>query len=97
MTAELIKTYTFNEEKNWLIFDNKYWITPRNLVNIKKFEKGIQVYSSPWKAFGRIYFKNDRLHIFDYKTNKEVAYCPVDDKFLKDIEDQLPPITQWIF
>ena len=97
MTAELIKTYTFNEEKNWLIFDNKYWITPRNLVNIKKFEKGIQVYSSPWVAYGRIYFKNNQLQIFDYKTNKEVAYCQIDDKFLKDIEDQLPPITQWIF
>lgn len=97
MTAELIKTYSFNETKDWLIFDGKYLVTPRSLVNIKKCQKGVQVYSSPWKAFGRIYFKNNQLQIFDYKTNKEVAYCPVDDKFLKDIEAELPPITRWIF
>lgn len=97
MTAELIKTYAFDENKNWLIFDNKYLVTPRSLLNITRFPKGVQVYYSPWKAFGRIYFKNNRLHIVDYKTNKEVAYCPVNDEFFQDIEAELPPIKQWIF
>lgn len=98
MKAETIKNYVFNDdEKGWVIFNNKYWVVSRNLIHIKKYEDGIQVYSSPWVAYGRMYFKNNQLQVFEYDTNKEVAYCPIDDKFIPSIESQLPPIKQWAF
>lgn len=95
--AEVIKNYEFNKDKSFIIFNNKYYVSARHLTKIKDLKDGIQVYDNDnyMGYVGRIYFANDRLHI--YQNKKEVAYCPIDDKFLPSIESQLPPITQWAF
>lgn len=98
MKAETIKNYVFNDnEKGWIIFNDKYWVVSRQLIKIMESSDGVQVYSKPWAAYGRMYFKNNRLHVIEYETNKEVAYCPIDDKFIPSIEAQLPQVTQWTF
>lgn len=95
--AEAIKNYVFNDDKSFVIFNNKYYVVARHLTKIKDFKDGIQVYNNDnfMGNFGILYFKNNRLHI--YQNKQEVAYCAIDDNFLPSIKAQLPEITQWTF
>lgn len=95
--AEVIKNYVFNNDKSFVIFNNKYYVVARHLIKIKDFEDGIQVYNNDkfMGSFGILYFDNDRLHI--YQDNEEVAYCKIDNNFLPEIANQLPKVTQWTF
>ena len=86
----LIKNYVFANNKTFTVFDNKYYIVTRHLLKIKSIPTGIQVYDNSdfIGSFGRMYFKNGRLHV--YQDKKEVAYCTIDDNFLSEIESKLP-------
>lgn len=95
--AELIKTYIFNKNKSFIVFNDKYYVPARHLTKIRSFKDGVQVYSNDnyIGSFGRVYFANDRIHI--YQDKNEVAYAPVNDKFFDEITNQLPKVDQWTF
>lgn len=95
--AELIKNYRFNDDKTFLIFNNKYYVIARHLVNTKKYPTGIQVYDNDMFMgnAGRLYFKSNQIQV--HQNGQEVAFCKVNDDFFDEIANQLPKITQWTF
>lgn len=97
MKAELIKNYVFANNKKFTVFDNKYYVVTRHLVKIKGIPTGIQVYDNPnfIGSFGRMYFKNNQIQV--YQEGKEVAYCTIDNNFLKEIESKLPKTGRLVF
>ena len=95
--VEVIKNYIFNDDKSFVIFNNKYYVSARHLTKIRSIKDGIQVYNNDnyMGNFGRLYFKNNQIQV--YQNNQEVAYTPVNDKFFDEVANQLPKVDQWTF